>query len=136
MKVKVLNLEGWMKKYPEKFPKDYLKEIQPYFNRDGYYLVGDVCWFEYSGKAYFVDGGDFKYEMMLLNTPLYRECEYAAMRLLIKGHIATPQMRRDVWEHDCITNSRKMIRGIRLRRNKALKKYRKKDDNTNNREVV
>lgn len=122
MKIKVLKLENWMYKYPNNFPIDYLYEIQPYFNRDGYYLANGVCWFECSGKAYFTDRNDFKYSLFMLNIPLYRDCEYEAMDILIDGKISSVKMEREVFAHKQAVSLHKMMRRIRMKRNRALRK--------------
>lgn len=121
IKIKVLNLEGWMKKYPEGFSQDNFTEIQPYFNRDGYYLINDVCWFEHNGRAWFTDPGDFKYGLMLLDVPYYRDCELFAFRILAKARLLSLDKKRMIWLHDQRSNHRENSFSRRLRIKKLIK---------------
>lgn len=43
----------------------YYEEIPPEYNRDGWYLLGDKCWFETNGKAYLYNKKQFDFEMNL-----------------------------------------------------------------------
>lgn len=121
MNIKVLKLDSWMKKYPEYFANEHLTEIQPYFNRDGYYLYGDVCWFEYSGRAWFVDNIDFKYGLMLFEVPYLRDCEIAAFTLLSKAHLISHEEERILWLIRQRENHRENSFGRRLRIVKLMK---------------
>lgn len=121
MKIKVLGLESWMKKYPDGFAYDHLTEIQPYFNRDGYYLANDVCWFEYNGRAWFANAGDFKYGLMLLDVPYLRDCEYQAFRVLYNANLLSREKRRMIWLVKQRENHRESSFSRRLRVKKLMK---------------
>lgn len=62
------------------------------FNRDGYYRQGDICWFEYQGKAYWGSVEDFRYEMYLLNIPSMNNEEYDACKYLADRGMLTKDM--------------------------------------------
>lgn len=74
-KLKVLQLEFWMK-YDDNWnerTKNHPSYIGPaIYNRDGWYLLGDDCWFEYDGNAFKTTGlyETFKYQLKLLDIPL------------------------------------------------------------------
>lgn len=44
----------------------YQTEIDPVFNRDGEYLLGDKCWFEVRGRAFLMRKQDFLYKLRQL----------------------------------------------------------------------
>jgi hypothetical protein len=52
------------------------------YNRDGFYMIGGICWIEYAGKAYVRDTSEFLIELRILNAPQYRKNEYDALCLL------------------------------------------------------
>lgn len=48
----------------------YERFIGPLIGRDGYYLIGNNCWFEYKGEGWFANHGDleqYKYDLEILN---------------------------------------------------------------------
>ena len=84
MNLKVLQLENWMKYFRD----EDLQEIPALLDREGYYKLGDLCWFEVEGKAYLQDVADFDHDLSIFNIRLLRDCEYTAVNLLIKNKIA------------------------------------------------
>ena len=56
--IKCMNLSFWMFSEEDFNDQDftccYEKEIKPILNRDGWYLDGNKCWFEYEKRAFLV----------------------------------------------------------------------------------
>ena len=114
MNIKVLSLESWMK-YPkyDLIENDWCTQLLPKFNRDGFYCIGDECWFEYKNRAFTHNKllSDFKYKLTLLNLKTYREIELKAIETLIKGKVASRELVkeynliRNKMEHDRILRS-------------------------------
>lgn len=104
--VKVLQLEGWMKKpdHPG-FPK--LDTETPRFNRDGYYLDGDICWFEYNGIAYLYDAYSFKYSLMLMNVKVLMKKQMDSIKVLIDYNMCPQSLRVLYSRNKDILGSRK-----------------------------
>jgi len=93
VRVKVLQLKNWMKKPDHHtFPK--LKTKVPRFNRDGYYLHYDICWFEYNGIAYIYNAKSFLYTLNLLGYNILSKKEKDAINLLkVMGLASKGQLR-------------------------------------------
>lgn len=88
VRVKVLQLQPWMKMPNHNaFPK--LETENPRFNRNGYYLDYDVCWFEYNGIAYLYNKEDFLYELYILNNRILSKKENDAIMFLDTMGIAS-----------------------------------------------
>lgn len=81
VRVKVLPLQQWMKNMDSP-NSPTLEQETPRFNRDGYYLHYDVCWFEVGGKAYLCDADTFLYELATLNGKILTAKEEEAIRYL------------------------------------------------------
>lgn len=65
MNLKVLQLEPWMKRIYRDRGVPVLQEITPVHHRNGWYMLGSECWFEFNGRAYKNDSlaSQFRYEM-------------------------------------------------------------------------
>lgn len=65
MRLKVLQLEPWMKRIYRDRGVPILNEIPPVLNRNGWYMRGKESWFELDGRAYTNDSlaAQFRYEM-------------------------------------------------------------------------
>lgn len=126
MNLKVLPLNFWQKIYLKdewKHVRPELREIPPKLNRDGYYLKGDLCWFEISGKAFLYDKESFMYDIEQLNhiPLLYKEKE--AIETLIKSNKCPKSLRTllvadEIWKrnhHNLLT--------IRMRLRNFKKKH-------------
>jgi len=82
VRVKVLQLDSWMKRMGQ-FNAPSLEEVSPVrFNRDGFYLHYDMCWFEVGGKAYLYDKSLFLYKLKLLEGRILSNKEEEALRYL------------------------------------------------------
>jgi len=70
------------------YKADMLTEINPKFNRDGWYMILDIknnackSWFETDGKAYVIDNSLFKITLDRFSRPVLRDCEIQALELL------------------------------------------------------
>ena len=125
MNIKVLPLAYWMKIYPKGMKGHELPESEGFFNKDGYYLYGDKCWFEKNGKCYHYDAGSFKYSLELLNLPIYSEKEYNALLEMRKVKLLTKQQLYILNRIERIKLDEKSIRKIKSSSLQRLKKYRK-----------
>jgi hypothetical protein len=92
MRIKVLPLEPWMK-YSD-VEECAPKTIPLVFNRDGYYCIGESCWFELNGIARLYEANSFKYDLSVLNHTLLSKKEEAALKILVKNKIANKQMKK------------------------------------------
>ena len=66
MKLKVLKLLPYMKRLDRGgFPEGYFTKFEPRVGRDGYYLQGNECWFEFDGVGYTNDSlrNSFLYDL-------------------------------------------------------------------------
>lgn len=97
MRIKRLDLLRYMTD-PENYPFD-LKEITAIFGKDGWYLSGNQCWFEYSGKAFTGKHltGQFKTELQDLMTPKLSEKHIKAIKLLQEIPEFRPLMAEMQW---------------------------------------
>ena len=118
-KIKVLKLETWMRPQNNKRLKKFnhrRKETQPIFNRDGYYLINDYCWFEVEGKAYVHLVDHFKYSLYLLSQPIYRGVEYDAMLVMSKGGLLSNELLSNLyWYMDNYRFKKRLEKAKRLR---------------------
>ena len=87
-KIKVLQLERWMKQKILRENGMGLIEIAPILWRDGYYKSGYFVWFEYNGKAWEYPHNDFDYDLHILSHRPLRESEINGLKAIsnIKGH--------------------------------------------------
>jgi len=89
--LKVLSLEPWMlRMHARSAPQ--LKTTDPVFNRNGYYMQGDECWFEVNGLAYNYDPESFKYTLKRLSMEPLRECEAKAVETLAIANMAPMEL--------------------------------------------
>jgi hypothetical protein len=100
MNVKVLQLDGWMsfckRQMPDEFYLCVKQRITPVFHRDGRYKLGKLEWFEIDGEAYEM-GGDFDYELSIMNHCPMRQCVRDAMELLRREGLLTRQQREALY---------------------------------------
>ena len=95
MKIKVLNLEDWMLNDVEpgwgnnELGNEPFPEIDPTFNRDGWYLHGDKCWAEIGGKAYRIPVRPFAYQLSLLHAQEYNHRHYEALQHIMSVGLAS-----------------------------------------------
>ena len=98
--VKCMNLSFWMEFSEEDFNDPdftccYEKEIEPIFSRDGWYLDGNKCWFEYKDRAFLVSKIDFLYTLEVMNyleRPL-RKKEFEALLVLENTKLITKKQK-------------------------------------------
>lgn len=98
--IKCMNLSFWMKFSEEDFNDQdftccYEKEIKPILNRDGWYLDGNKCWFEYKKRAFLVSKVDFLYMLEVMNyleRPL-RKKEFEALLVLENTKLITKEQK-------------------------------------------
>ena len=125
MNVKVLKLDMWMTKpvwRDECVASDNYAEIEPIFNRDGYYRRGDLVWFEVEGKAWQQkDIRDHEFDLQLFNAMELRPEAITALQAIAKSKIATVKQRQmyHAWRH--AMDARDAYREQRL----FMMKYRK-----------
>lgn len=117
--LKILKLEYWMSTcslFSDDL--DYYYEIKPIFNRDGWYLENDRCWFEVNNRAF--EGSDliesFKYKLYLLDIPCLTDKEIKALTLICETKLASKN------QHDIIKiyNTLKDYRSMKLAIIKSL----------------
>lgn len=93
-KLKVLPLEFWMDlKMLDEDERKFHPETEPVFNRDGYYLLEDKCWFEVEGEAFINEPSDFKHALKMLNYKPLREIEYKHISELLKTGYKSKELR-------------------------------------------
>lgn len=95
MRIKVLPLESWMRFLTEEDIQEMnLVEITPVFNRTGYYLRNNSCWFELSnGKAYSYYPDNFKFELSLREASVYNSRQIAALKEVINQKLANKEQK-------------------------------------------
>ncbi len=94
IKIKKLPLESWMQNdILGDISKEGYEETPRVFDVDGYYLVGDKCWFETEGTAYLYSKGSFLHHLKLLNYKPLRDVEYMHLKGLIKVGYKSKELR-------------------------------------------
>jgi hypothetical protein len=124
--LKVLPLQHYQRLPIKKLEGMYELEIEPLFNRDGYYCIRDISWFEYNKRAYVLKVGEhihYKYILdMLSHNPLNNRTvkileDLSKEKLLSKSQKELLKMDRE-WkmQHHNLLLSRKNILKIKKRR--------------------
>ena len=127
MNLKVLPLEWWMEESDGDFVwcqsmRERYPQIEPVCFRDGYYLLGDECWFEHNGRAFKALAGDFKYDLELLEAEqALNHRHIAALKAVIDQRLATKSQKRLYW----MALNAIQIRHIRRQAAKALMRINK-----------
>ena len=91
--VKRLQLQNWMSMDDPCLFEDH-PEILPIFRKPGYYLFGDICWFEnLKGRAYMDKSVHFKYELFLLEASELNIHQMRALKEVVQQKLATHKQR-------------------------------------------
>jgi len=98
MKLKILKLQPFMELvHNPKWGMSDSYEVLPFsFNRDGWYLHGDLCWFEFRGTAYKSSILEFNNALEILNVKCFRDCELRAFELLEKERLLNLKQLKDL----------------------------------------
>ena len=117
VRVKVLPLEGWMKIMNHEYlnpPK--LEEEEPRFNRDGYYLHFDVCWFECNGKAYLYIEDEFRDTLMMYEAKRLSLKEKCALKYIKEMNLITKKQKDMLYRSTVLESQRRTANYFRKRR--------------------
>lgn len=131
--LKVLKLDFWMA-----YDRDWTDRNETLsdcvglakFNRDGWYLQGDECWFEYKGYSYKTKNlyEDFRYKLKRLNTVPLTEKQVAEMRAMVytlpKAHTSLINHLRNVLRDD---SESKAIRNVGRMARKDFIRFEKRE---------
>ncbi len=126
MKIKVLQLETWMRysNHAQIIRMGYCEIHYPYIGRTGYYLArftdkksAPLAWFEKDGKAYLCKRtDDFLYVLSLYNHKPLSANERAAMQLLLDNRRISKSLHDVLCLDKCWRDLREIQRGARLAR--------------------
>jgi hypothetical protein len=108
MRLKCLPLESWMKharvrNHTIKHGDAYFP-INPIIHRDGYYRLGNCCWFEVDSLAWAcASHHQFQYSLRMLNAQELRPEQQIALKAISVTNLATKHQ-RDLWldHRDCV----------------------------------
>ena len=139
-KLKVLQLKFWMK-YDDNWnerTETHPSYIGPaIYNRDGWYMLGDNCWFEYDGNSFKTVGllETFKYDLQRYNTQPLTQEQVDKMRKIIntlpKSYSQVIDSLRETLYHDAqaksIRNTGRMVRKQAIQFNKRIKEFKRKN---------
>jgi hypothetical protein len=127
MNLKVLKLRPWMffkNRLPERYiPSNTIKEIKPIFNRNGYYRLNNLVWFENNNTAYEIINGKSSFNSHLKQEcpRLLRDCEVKLVKDLIKNRLPIDSKLCTQYTIHCYFISRiETTRSMKILRNKAL----------------
>lgn len=105
MKLKCLQLENWMA--GRVFREDVIThskayhQIDPILDRDGYYCVGTVSWFEVGGQAWMCDDThSFNFNLNRLSASELRPEQIAGLQAITETNLFTKKQ-RDLWISYC-----------------------------------
>lgn len=138
-KLKVLQLEFWMK-YDDNWnerTKNHPSYIGPaIYTRDGWYLLGDNCWFEFNGNSFKTVGllETFNYELQRHNTQPLTQDQVDNMRKIInslpKSHHKVIDSLRETLYHDAqaksIRNTGRMAQKQAIQSRKRIEEFKRK----------
>ena len=120
-KLKVLSLEAWMKS--TMWGEHTQKEIEPIFNREGYYLMNGYCWFEVRGKAYEYDVESFIFRLKLLMHRPIRDIEYSMLSRLSMERYLPKELREMISMEEHRREKTRLRYGTWLGRRRLERKY-------------
>jgi hypothetical protein len=87
-------------------------EIEPVFNRDGYYYdkTSDKCWFECAGKGFLGDKIMFKFRLELEHSNDLRPEQIMGLKTITKTNLATLTQRHKCYYYQCAQDLRRIRR--------------------------
>ncbi len=119
--IKVLKLSPWMQ-FAYKRMLNTLKETTPIFNRNGFYLLEDKCWFEVDSRAFEYEKSSFQYDLRKLSHKRLRDVEYQHMKELIKVGFKSSEISIKLSLEEQLRSDRK----TKIHRRKILREVKKK----------
>lgn len=103
---------------PYSLKREGFQQIEPVFNRNGWYYdrTTKESWYEFGGKAWASESGQFLYELALLNTPWLKDEEIESIKTL-KLYGNCPRVLLEMlWRHQDNVDLRNLRRDYKLHR--------------------
>ena len=95
---------------------DKFEQIEPVFNRDGWYYdrLANHSWYEWKGTAWKAEVDQFKYELGQHDARILEPAEVKAIKTLIVYGSCNLELRQLLWDHDNKIMTRDTFRNTQM----------------------